>query len=105
MPTVTLLLFAAARDAAGTRRDDFELSGGVADVAAVLDAARARYGPEFSAVLDHSRVWCNGEPATPASPVSAGDEVAVLPPVSGGCGSGSLHAVMSARAAVRESGR
>jgi molybdopterin converting factor small subunit len=29
-------------------------------------------------------VWCNGEPAVDADPVTANDEVAVLPPVSGG---------------------
>jgi len=75
-----LRLFAQAREAAGTGRD--ELSG--ATVAEVLDAARARYGEAFGAVLATSRVWVNGEPATEGDPVGAGDEVAVLPPVSGG---------------------
>ena len=77
-----LRLFAAAREAAGTARDD--VPG--ATVGEVLAAARARYGDRFGAVLDGSRVWCNGEPASPADPVTATDEVAVLPPVSGGCG-------------------
>jgi molybdopterin converting factor small subunit len=31
-----------------------------------------------------SRVWVNGEEAPSATVLSAGDEVAVLPPVSGG---------------------
>jgi molybdopterin converting factor small subunit len=35
-------------------------------------------------VLATSRVWVNGEPAERATPVGDGDEVAVLPPVSGG---------------------
>jgi len=44
------------------------------------------YGPEFAAVLDNARVWVNGdEPADgDATRLCAGDEVAVLPPVSGG---------------------
>ena len=75
-----LRLFAAAREAAGTGRDD--LPG--ATVAEVLDAARSRYGAEFDAVLATSQVWRNGEPCAATDPVAEGDEVAVLPPVSGG---------------------
>jgi len=52
----------------------------------LLAAARERYGAEFAAVLDGSRVWVNGdEPASgDATALEDGDEVAVLPPVSGG---------------------
>ena len=52
----------------------------------LLDDLRARYGPEFGAVLGTARVWVNGEdPADgDATLLAAGDEVAVLPPVSGG---------------------
>lgn len=49
-------------------------------------AARARYGDRFEAVLAGSRVWLNGEPASDADAVGDADEVAVLPPVSGGAG-------------------
>jgi molybdopterin synthase sulfur carrier subunit len=79
-PTVTLRLFAAARVAADTSRA--EISGST--VEAVLSAASQRWGPSFAQVLASSRVWLNGEPADLAQPLRAGDEVAVLPPVSGG---------------------
>lgn len=75
-----LRLFAAAREAAGTNRD--EVPG--ATVAEVLDAARARYGATFVALLPTCRVWVNGEQAEGSTVVTDGDEVAVLPPVSGG---------------------
>jgi len=75
-----LRLFAQARVAAGTSRE--QIAG--ATVGEVLQAARERFDSEFSEVLDTSRVWLNGEPAEPAAPVGDGDEVAVLPPVSGG---------------------
>jgi sulfur-carrier protein len=75
-----LRLFAGAREAAGTGRDD--LPGHTVDE--VLDAARARYGPSFAEVVEHCQVWRNGEPSVGTDPVSDGDEVAVLPPVSGG---------------------
>lgn len=75
-----LRLFAAARDAAGTGRD--ELPGDT--VGQVLDRARDRYGVTFATVLESCRIWVNGEPAGPDDPVGSTDEVAVLPPVSGG---------------------
>jgi molybdopterin synthase sulfur carrier subunit len=75
-----LRLFAGAREAAGTGRDD--VPG--ATVGEVIAAARARYGEPFTSVVEHCQIWRNGEPSEPADPVEAGDEVAVLPPVSGG---------------------
>ncbi len=75
-----LRLFAGARDAAGTGRDD--VPG--ATVADVLDAARVRYGAPFVAILEHCQVWRNGEPCELGELVVDGDEIAVLPPVSGG---------------------
>jgi molybdopterin converting factor small subunit len=75
-----LRLFAGAREAAGTGRDT--VPG--ATVGEVLDAARARYGDAFAAVLTTCRVWVNGDPADATRTVGDDDEVAVLPPVSGG---------------------
>lgn len=75
-----LRLFAAARTAAGTARD---LVPGDS-VAEILASATQRYGDEFAAVLPTCAVWVNGEPADGSRPVIDTDEVAVLPPVSGG---------------------
>jgi molybdopterin converting factor small subunit len=75
-----LRLFASAREAAGTERVVIDEP----TVGAVLDSACARFGDSFGAVLARSRVWRNGDPADPSDPVGPDDEVAVLPPVSGG---------------------
>ena len=75
-----LRLFAAAREAAGTGRDVVDGS----TVGEVLDAAVVRYGAEFATILERCKVWRNGDEAARDEPVGEGDEVAVLPPVSGG---------------------
>ena len=77
----TLRLFAAAREAAGRNRDEMVDARTVADV---LAEAQRRYGATFTALLPTCRVWVNGEQADAATPVGPADEVAVLPPVSGG---------------------
>jgi molybdopterin synthase catalytic subunit len=87
--TVRLLLFASAREAAGRSRDDFDLAPG-APLGRLLTDAVDRYGEPFALVLDAARVWVNGdEPAADrATVLHDGDEIAVLPPVSGGAGTG-----------------
>jgi sulfur-carrier protein len=77
---VVLRLFAAAREAAGAGR--VELTGTTVDD--VLRAAEHRFGPVFAAVVSGAQVWRNGEPCTADDRVDPEDEVAVLPPVSGG---------------------
>lgn len=77
---IVMLLFASAREAAGTASADFTAG----TVSEVLEQARARFGDAFGDVLDGSRVWVNGEPASGPETLADGDEVAVLPPVSGG---------------------
>jgi sulfur-carrier protein len=79
---VVLLLFAAARQAAGVAR----VETSARTVGDVLDSARAAYGERFASVLERSRVWVNGESAEAGQVLAPGDEVAVLPPVSGGSG-------------------
>ncbi len=68
------------REVAGRGHD--EVPG--ATVGAVLATAVERYGPEFERRLQQCRVWLNGETVPPETPVGDADEVAVLPPVSGG---------------------
>lgn len=75
-----LLLFAAAREAAGCSRETIPGE----TVADVLAAARRRFGPTFESVLGSCTVWVNGEQCEPATRVDERDEVAVIPPVSGG---------------------
>ncbi len=76
----TMRLFASAREAAGTGTDDFDGT----TVRDVLAAAERKYGPRFSAVLPTCRVWVNGEDVGADAPLVPSDEVAILPPVSGG---------------------
>jgi molybdopterin converting factor small subunit len=76
-------LFASAREAAGTGCDEFATVAG-ATVGDVLAAAEQRYGQAFTAVLPSCRIWVNGDSADPGAVVGPGDEIAVLPPVSGG---------------------
>jgi molybdopterin converting factor small subunit len=75
-----LVLLGPAREAAGTRVD--VVDGDSLDV--VLAEAVRRYGPAFRAILEVSRVWVNGEPAEAGALIGHDDEIAVLPPVSGG---------------------
>jgi sulfur-carrier protein len=77
-----LRLFARARETAGTA----EMTIDAPTLGVLLATARAELGAEFGAVLETSRVWINGDEPTAGdqTPISPADEVAVLPPVSGG---------------------
>jgi molybdopterin synthase sulfur carrier subunit len=79
---VRVRLFAAAREAAGTA----ELVVDPQPLGMLLDALRRELGGGFSDVLDRARVWVNGDDPSRGddTPLTPGDEVAVLPPVSGG---------------------
>jgi MoaD family protein len=77
---VTLRLFANLRESAGT--SSTEVPG--TTVGEVLTHATEEYGDRFAAGLGTAKVWVNGEPAAANTPVHDGDEVALIPPVSGG---------------------
>lgn len=75
----TVLLFAQAREAAGTNR----LTVPGASVDAIVNAVVALH-PALGRVVPHCKIWVNGEPADGSDAVGDSDEVALLPPVSGG---------------------
>lgn len=85
----TVLLFARARELAGARR--VELDG--ATVAEVLDVAAERFGPEFAELCGTCTVVVDGETLLRSEHGSTapGDELAILPPVSGGAGEDGAH--------------
>ena len=78
---VRVRLFAALRELAGATR--VEASGN--SVGDVVDELNERYGERFASIAAVGTFVVNGERATRATPVADGDEVALLPPVSGGC--------------------
>lgn len=77
-----VLLFAALREAAGTRELAVALPDGatVAELRAHLAAAY----PALAPLLPNSGIAVNQELAEPDTLVRPGDEVALIPPVSGG---------------------
>ena len=76
----TLRLFASVKQMAGT--GSVVLSG--ATVADVIEEASERFGSEFSDIANNCRIWLNGNPTEIDNPGSDDDEIALLPPVSGG---------------------
>jgi molybdopterin converting factor subunit 1 len=80
--TVTVQLFAAVRERGGGDCLRLELPPGatVADLRAEL----ARRVPELAGLLARSAVAVNQDFADDDQPVTAADELAIIPPVSGG---------------------
>lgn len=76
----TLRLFANLRESAGT--DTVEIDA--ATVGELLDTATDRYGDGFATGLQSAGIWVNGEAAQGGTAIAESDEVAVIPPVSGG---------------------
>jgi len=54
------------------------------DVAGIIAAAEEQFGETFVKILATSSVWLNGDAVDPGALVNDDDEVAVIPPVSGG---------------------
>ncbi len=79
---VKVLLFAGLADLAGTRDITVEVAAG-ATVETLLQSI-AELHPELARLLSSCFVSVNQEYAMPTQPLSSGDEVAILPPVSGG---------------------
>ena len=85
---VRVLFFGALKDLAGGGSDTLELRDG-ATLSDVLDHYEARF-PQLRNFLPSLAISVNQEYADPQSRLKADDEVALLPPVSGGA----LHAAI-----------
>jgi sulfur-carrier protein len=84
--TVRLVFLARLRDAFGASGESFAVAGDPPTVATLLAALRARGGvwSEELAGGRAVRVAVNHELAPVGTVLAAGDEVALLPPVTGG---------------------
>ena len=80
MASITLRMFAGARQAAGMASTPIDATS----VRDAISQAVDRFGPDFERVVIASRIWLNGEAVEGDEAVADGDEIAVLPPVSGG---------------------
>jgi molybdopterin converting factor subunit 1 len=79
---IKVLLFGAAADRAGTRETELPVEGGV--TLAELWPLLTEQFPGLAPMRDTLAFAVNDEYARGDAVVSPGDEVAVLPPVSGG---------------------
>ena len=80
--TVTVLMFARARDLAGTDRAEVDITAGA--TAADLRRRLAELYPALSGLLARSAVAVGDEFVGENQPIPPGARVALLPPVSGG---------------------
>jgi sulfur-carrier protein len=80
--TVTVKLFAAYQDACGVPELQMELPAGT-DVRAVRDRLIADH-PQLAPWRDVTRFGINLAFVAPETPLQPGDEVVLIPPVSGG---------------------
>lgn len=75
-------LFAVLREIAGAR--EVEADGGT--VGEVLEALCERYGERFAGPARAGSIVVDGERASPDRSITGDEEIAILPPVSGGEG-------------------
>lgn len=80
MPLVTVRLFAALREIAGSTLVEAEGS----TVGEVVSALESRYGDRFERVARSGSVIVDGDRASADRALTGEEDVALLPPVSGG---------------------
>ena len=83
---IELLYFAWVREAIGVDGESLPLPAGVTTVAALLDWLATRSPGHAAALADRGRIRVAVDQAfaPPGTPVAAGAEVAIFPPVTGG---------------------
>src|SRR5208337_1941829 len=86
---VRVLFFGMLKDMVGHSEESKEILEG-ADLAAVFAAYAARY-PAVDALRGRIVMALNQEFADPSARLAEGDEIAFLPPVSGGAGEGAAE--------------
>jgi molybdopterin synthase sulfur carrier subunit len=77
-----VVLFAALRELAGAPRLDLELAP--ATVGSLIEQLGRAYGPEFVRIARLGSVVVDGDTVGADRTLQPDDEVAILPPVSGG---------------------
>jgi molybdopterin converting factor subunit 1 len=96
---IRVRLFAVQRELAGTREVRLDVADG-SDVEAAWRALVARY-PVLAPGRPSMRFARNGDYAEPTTPLADGDELAMIPPVSGGAETGG-HAPRSRILEIRD---
>lgn len=82
MPSIKVLFFARLSDIAGARQAELEIGEGM--TAADAYALLAEKHPAMEALADIVMFAVNAEYVTGTHPLKPGDELALIPPVSGG---------------------
>ena len=80
MTVVKVRLFAALRELAGASEVEAEAE----TVGEVIEVLSARYGERFSRIVEVGSAVVEGERVSRETAMADGQEVALLPPVSGG---------------------
>ena len=88
---VSVRLFAILRERAGAGELELQLPGGATVADALAELSRRPALAEALTRIDVATA-VNREWAGPETPLHAGDELALIPPVSGGAGDGAVHA-------------
>lgn len=80
---IRLLLFASCRDAVGGKELDLEVEEGI-DAGSLREELAQRY-PQLRPLKEKLLMAVNAEYVDDQTVLKGGDEVALIPPVSGGC--------------------
>jgi molybdopterin converting factor small subunit len=75
-----MLFFGPAKSISKTSRIEISAQ----DIREALDVVINLYGPELEKLISCSRVWLNGIEVDWSTQVTQSDEIAIIPPTSGG---------------------